>query len=90
MKRALLAVFAAACFSATGCHILNDPCLDGGLVSRIREDRDAAYHVGHPGLCHKVQPIAAPGPPTPTVGYPYYTLRGPRDFFDANPPPLGP
>ena len=32
----------------------------------------------------------AGGPPTPTVVYPYYTTRGPRDFLDANPRSIGP
>ena len=27
---------------------------------------------------------------TPTVNYPYYTLRGPRDFLAENPPSIGP
>lgn len=31
----------------------------------------------------------APGPPTASVGYPYYTLRGPRDFLLDNPPTIG-
>lgn len=35
----------------------------------------------------------APGPamgePSPTVGYPYYTTRGPRDFLNPNPPSIG-
>ena len=31
----------------------------------------------------------APGPPTATTAYPYYTLHGPRDFLQV-PPPLGP
>ena len=31
-----------------------------------------------------------PGPPTATVGYPYYTVRGPRDFLLDNPPSIGP
>ncbi len=30
-----------------------------------------------------------PGPPTGTVAYPYYTHRGPRDFFLDNPPTIG-
>ena len=25
------------------------------------------------------------GPPTPHVAYPYYTTRGPRDYFACNP-----
>ena len=31
-----------------------------------------------------------PGPPTPTVAYPYYTTRGPRDFLSSNPRGIGP
>ncbi|MEO1496445.1 MAG: hypothetical protein AAFV43_04770 [Planctomycetota bacterium] len=31
-----------------------------------------------------------PGPPVGQVGYPYYTVRGPRDFLMANPPTIGP
>jgi hypothetical protein len=31
-----------------------------------------------------------PGPPTAHTAYPYYTLRGPRDFLLDNPPPIGP
>ncbi|MCA9154992.1 MAG: hypothetical protein KDA38_09410 [Planctomycetales bacterium] len=33
--------------------------------------------------------VGAGGPPTPTVGYPYYTTRGPRDFLQDNPPSIG-
>jgi hypothetical protein len=29
------------------------------------------------------------GPPSAAVGYPYYTLRGPRDFLVDNPPSIG-
>ena len=31
-----------------------------------------------------------PGPPTGQVAYPYYTVRGPRDFFCNQPPSIGP
>ncbi len=30
------------------------------------------------------------GPPMGTVAYPFYTTRGPRDFYAANPPSIGP
>ena len=30
-----------------------------------------------------------PGPPSAQVGYPYYTVRGPRDFLLDNPPTIG-
>jgi hypothetical protein len=33
---------------------------------------------------------AVPGPEMGAVTYPYYTLRGPRDFLLANPPSIGP
>jgi hypothetical protein len=29
------------------------------------------------------------GVPAPAVAYPYYTVRGPRDFFVNNPPSIG-
>jgi hypothetical protein len=29
------------------------------------------------------------GPPSASIGYPYYTTRGPRDFFVNNPPSIG-
>jgi len=32
----------------------------------------------------------APGMSAGAVGYPYYTVRGPRDFFINNPPSIGP
>ncbi|MEN0111383.1 MAG: hypothetical protein AAF805_11735 [Planctomycetota bacterium] len=31
-----------------------------------------------------------PGPPVGQVAYPYYTVRGPRDFLAPNPPSIGP
>ncbi|MCA9229165.1 MAG: hypothetical protein KDA57_00825 [Planctomycetales bacterium] len=31
-----------------------------------------------------------PSPPTGQTAYPYYTVRGPRDFLQANPPSIGP
>ena len=31
-----------------------------------------------------------PGPPIGQVAYPYYTVRGPRDFLQDNPPSIGP
>jgi hypothetical protein len=30
-----------------------------------------------------------PGPPTGQVAYPYYTVRGPRDFLMNDPPTIG-
>ena len=33
---------------------------------------------------------AAGGPPSGATAYPYYTVRGPRDFLAKNPPSIGP
>lgn len=36
------------------------------------------------------EPSYPPGPPTGQVTYPYYTVRGPRDFLAKNPGSIGP
>ena len=36
------------------------------------------------------QEVAAPGPPAAAVAYPYYTVRGPRDFIAKGPSSIGP
>lgn len=50
---------------------------------------------GAHGLCpHKggypEYPAFNPGPPVGQVAYPYYTVRGPRDFLRDKPPTIGP
>ena len=60
----------------------------------------AKKHCRLAGLCHKQpkepaeqpaeQPAAEAGPPTGAVTYPYYTVRGPRDFLAKNPGSIGP
>lgn len=95
MKRAILAVVAVSLFSAVGCQaIKKDPCKPGLLSTLCNPntgDNTDPYHVGHPGLCGKhQQQVIAPGPAAPTYGYPYYTVRGPRDFLVDNPPSIGP
>jgi len=48
-----------------------------------RMGRDRGYRArGEEGI--------TPGPPTGTITYPYYTIRGPRDFLADNPPSIGP
>jgi hypothetical protein len=48
------------------------------------------------GLCcphaggYPEYPAFNPGPTHGQVAYPYYTVRGPRDFLRNNPPPIGP
>ena len=40
-----------------------------------------------PGYAQGMQGPA--GPPTAAYAYPYYTIRGPRDFLTKNPPGIG-
>jgi hypothetical protein len=44
-------------------------------------EQDAAMNAAGQGMA---------GPPSAAVGYPYYTLRGPRDFLSARPADIGP
>ncbi len=48
----------------------------------------APYDLG--AVPYYPSPAYNPGPLSPTVTYPYYTTRGPRDFLMANPPTIGP
>jgi hypothetical protein len=41
------------------------------------------------GWRHQTPEIGPAGPPTGAAAYPYYTLRGPRDFLAPNPPSIG-
>jgi hypothetical protein len=41
------------------------------------------------GWRHQTPEIGPAGPPTGATAYPYYTLRGPRDFLTNNPPSIG-
>ncbi len=47
---------------------------------------------GAPGSCNSGDQFYnfTPGPPVAQAAYPYYTLRGPRDFLLDNPPSIGP
>lgn len=47
-----------------------------------RHHRGPQSHMGPPG--------PADGPPVGQTTYPYYTTRGPRDFFAASPASIGP
>ena len=95
MKRALcafVAVFLIA--SSTGCHHGLAPHGCGGDCGGYEGSCDGGC--GHPGLLsglashlHPRESPPATGPPVGTVTYPYYTVRGPRDFLANDPPSLG-
>ena len=62
--------------SDCGCGPLRGGC--GPLSCGLLGGR-GAHMLGRAGL----------GTMPPTVGYPYYTTRAPRDFLDSNPPSIG-
>jgi hypothetical protein len=44
---------------------------------------------GYPHHHFSREYVGPQGPPTAQVAYPYYTIRGPRDFLLDNPPSIG-
>jgi hypothetical protein len=64
------------------CASCEDDCDDPGECRRCRGQGCEACRGGR----HAV----ADGPATGAVTYPYYTLRGPRDFLARNPRDVGP
>jgi hypothetical protein len=66
-----------ACGRAARCWPPCGACGGGGLG----RDRDRGR--AGPALAPQQPPVAA-------ITYPYYTLRGPRDFLERTPTPIGP
>jgi hypothetical protein len=85
MKTVLFAAAATLLFLVCGCqhhNVVPRQCRSCGTAG-------GPAHVGQvqPGYFDDSQ--AAPGPPTASYAYPYYTLRAPRDFLRDNPPSIG-
>ncbi len=84
-----------ACGSCgAGC---NGGCRTGCVAGPLGWQQGGLNYSSHlqPGLCgHNAaanlnsRPFT-PGPPTAQTAYPYYTVRGPRDFLLDNPPTIG-
>jgi len=74
------------CASCTaGCGSCADP---GGVVC----DPGTSQGTSLLGClsCRRWRKPCNPGPPAGAITYPYYTLRGPRDFLASNPRSIGP
>ncbi|MFN3192626.1 MAG: hypothetical protein ACE361_19090 [Aureliella sp.] len=103
MKRVLMGLALAITVScSTGCELLqrNKGCnsCNGNVGCRPcklgwqRGGTDYQRFLGQNGSYCNAQPAGhtgAGGPATAQVAYPYYTTRGPRDFFMNNPPTIG-
>lgn len=66
------------CNGPLGCR----PCSIGWQRGGLDYQRYASVH-SHPQ-------DGGSGVGAAQVGYPYYTVRGPRDFLNPNPPSIGP
>lgn len=76
MKRLIAAaLLAVTCAAGSGCCVL---------------DRALCRPCGRPTLYRRACKDSDPGGYSATVTYPYYTLRGPRDFLAENPRGIGP
>lgn len=70
------------------------PLCRAGALGWQQGGLDYSSHL-HPGLLGHGAGAAlnnrpfTPGPPSAQVGYPYYTVRGPRDFLACDPPSIG-
>jgi len=91
MTRLLLGLAAASLLTAgTGCHPLGAYHYAGRHKRGYCDPSVAACqnpHAGPPGS-QGIGPRYG-GPATGAVTYPYYTVRGPRDFLHPNPPSVG-
>jgi len=77
------------CASCTSC---NAPAsVDPALVGKRAADPCRLCHGRGCHHCkHRMGRATDPGPAVGAITYPYYTVRGPRDFLAKNPPSIGP
>lgn len=82
MRTLLFAILAAvALTSSVGCQCCTPAGNGGPNYSGIVGNHHHRHHAGD---------VSPGGPSTSTYGYPYYTVRGPRDFLVDQPPSTGP
>ncbi len=80
-----------------GCNSCGGGCRTGCVAGKMGWQQGGLDYSSHlnPGvLGHQASSAISsqqftPGPPTGQVAYPYYTVRGPRDFLQSNPPSIG-
>jgi len=97
MKRACLLIVAVLTLVATGCAGRQCSCgNEGGGPGPLRprgfavnRDRGGGIIANHGGRHGGSGEAGMDGPQSASVGYPYYTTRGPRDFLVDNPPSIG-
>ncbi|MFV2066928.1 MAG: hypothetical protein ACC645_08095 [Pirellulales bacterium] len=82
--------------SSLGCHGFGQQAFDAHgdrACEECRADLGSGGRGGLLGALHIRHAQPAPqmgGPPIGAVTYPYYTVRGPRDFLQDQPTSIGP
>ncbi|MFM8214888.1 MAG: hypothetical protein ACKN82_09640, partial [Pirellula sp.] len=64
----------------------------GGMLAGLHGAGGGLHGAGNGGMSHaqyRADDQVGSGVTGPTVAYPYYTTRGPRDFLLDNPPSIG-
>lgn len=88
--------FAHSC-GPHGCGLLGRGGLGRGGMGHVPFGHNGGSYGPHGGAhgtpgyphAHHREYVGPQGPPTAQVAYPYYTIRGPRDFLLNNPPTIG-
>lgn len=104
MRQVFLLLAAVALIAGSGCKMLEKNCTNCGQKQAMMQQapqqmmQPAPQQVMQAQAQQMMQAQAmAPanpmmqqaGPAGAAYAYPYYTIRGPRDFFMKNPPSLG-
>jgi hypothetical protein len=97
MKRTIFVMLTVVALAmTTGClkrHCRNNSCSCGNCSQADAcptEEASPRCRLCNDRGCERCRPAVDPGPATGAVAYPYYNLRGPRDFLDRNPQSIGP
>ena len=104
MRQVFLLLAAVALIAGSGCKMLEKNCTNcGQKQARMQQaPQQMMQHAPQQAMQAQAQQMMqaqamAPanpamqqaGPAGAAYAYPYYTVRGPRDFFMKNPPSLG-
>ena len=100
MRQMFLLLAAVALIASSGCKVLEKNCSNCGQKQAMMQQtpqqmpqqvmQAKAQQVMQAQAMAPANPMMQQsGPATAAYAYPYYTVRGPRDFFMKNPPSLG-